>query len=139
MIETQVTQRLVRLLNTVPGCRAKKRHGGRFQSGDPDIAGSYRGLAFFIEVKFPGGQLTLLQGHELARWAASGAVALLGVALPNANMLLVQAITQTNWEQLAASKLPKIVNQAGWHNKARLDNPVELLSLIEKLHRDAAE
>ena len=79
MHENQVTQRLIRALNSLPGCRAKKRHGGKFQSGDPDIAGAYQGHAFFIEVKLPKGKLTPLQEHELKLWDKAGATSLIAV------------------------------------------------------------
>ena len=92
MHENRVTQRLIRALNTLSGCRAKKRHGGRFQSGEPDIAGVYGGHAFFIEVKMPKGKLTPLQGHELRLWAEARATSLVAVWSPKDEYFLMTSI-----------------------------------------------
>lgn len=71
--ENDVTAKLIKVLNSIPLTRAKKRHGGKFQSGEPDIAAVFRGRAVLIEVKLIDGELTRLQAAELDRWAAAGA------------------------------------------------------------------
>lgn len=77
--ENSRTYRLVKVLNSLTGCRAKKRHGGKFQSGDPDVAGVYYGHAFFIEVKVAAGALTPLQAEELNKWKAAGGITAVAV------------------------------------------------------------
>jgi hypothetical protein len=73
MNENAICQKIIKELNAVPLCRARKRHGGKFMSGDPDIAGVYKGRAFFIEVKMENGKLTPLQANQLDAWRATGA------------------------------------------------------------------
>jgi|SRR5262245_64864479 len=47
-------------------------------TGDPDFHGCYKGRAFGIEIKRPGGTVTPLQRQRLREWCAAGA--LVGVA-----------------------------------------------------------
>ena len=79
MNENAKTAKLIKILNQIPQCYAQKRHGGRFQSGDPDVAGTYRGKSFFIECKELGGTLTALQADKLSRHAYAGAAALVAI------------------------------------------------------------
>ena len=69
---TQLEQRLKELGSD---CVFVKVHGSPFQSAALDIIGSYRGQAFTVEVKRPGGRLTPRQSAILVKWARSGAVA----------------------------------------------------------------
>lgn len=80
--ENSYTAKLIKVLNRIPDTRAKKRHGGRFQSGDPDVAGVFRGFSFFIEAKVLSGELTPLQAEELERWRGAGAATALAVYAP---------------------------------------------------------
>ena len=73
MTENSITYKAIQLMNGVPGVFARKRHGGRFGSGDPDIAGVVNGNAFFCEMKVTGGELTKLQATMLDNWRKSGA------------------------------------------------------------------
>lgn len=77
--ENARTYRLIKVLNSVPGCRAKKRHGGQFQQGDPDVAGVFLGRSFFIEVKVTNGELTSLQATELQKWREAGAATFVAI------------------------------------------------------------
>ncbi len=80
MKETQVTAKIVEAINSHPvHAYAKKRHSGKFGSGDPDINGVYLGRAFFIETKVVGGELTQLQAIQLTRWREAGAITALAV------------------------------------------------------------
>ena len=79
MKEPAVTAKLVQEINGVHGCYAKKRHSGKFQSGEPDITGCYCGHAFYIEVKMITGALTLLQAHQLEKWRDARATVLVAV------------------------------------------------------------
>lgn len=66
-------------LNARPRTKAIKIHGNVFtEAGTPDVLGcDERGL-FAIEVKLPGGKVTVIQAKRLEEWAAAGARA--GVA-----------------------------------------------------------
>lgn len=77
--ENSQTYKLIKSLNSISGVRAKKRHGGRFQQGEPDIAGVYVGQSFFIEVKTSTGTLSQLQAEELDRWQKVGAITAVAV------------------------------------------------------------
>lgn len=79
MRETQVTAKLVKALNAIPGCCARKRHGSAYTSGDPDVSVVYRGHAIFIEMKMLDGELSDLQAVMLERWQQAGATCVLGV------------------------------------------------------------
>lgn len=72
--ETTTTRKLIDELKKVPKLWIKKRHGSAYSTGEPDIAGVYKGKAFFIEVKrFEDGELTKLQGITLKDLAQAGA------------------------------------------------------------------
>jgi hypothetical protein len=73
MNENALTQKILKHINSIPRCFARKRHGGAFSQGDPDIAGVIEGLAFFCEVKLETGELTKLQAVMLDKWKFSGA------------------------------------------------------------------
>ena len=71
--ETVITGKILKYLNGLVGCYARKVPGGFFSSGWPDIVGCYAGRAFLIEVKVPGNTTTKLQDQELTRWGAAKA------------------------------------------------------------------
>ena len=74
--EKSSVKAILRALNATPGCFAEKRHGTAFgHAGAPDVAGCYRGRAFYLEVKRPGECATKIQLIQLARRGAAGAVA----------------------------------------------------------------
>lgn len=79
MRETAVTTKLVKHLNKIPGCFARKRHGSAYSAGDPDVHICYRGLTLFIEMKVVGGELSELQAIMLQRWQDAGASCILMV------------------------------------------------------------
>lgn len=109
MNENPITAKLISLLNGVPKCRARKRHGGRFQSGDPDVAGCVQGRAFFIEVKMDTGELTKLQAAELERWRESGAATAVAIWIADKKAFQVMRPDKTKpWMDLAGKvKIPK--------------------------------
>ena len=73
MLEKTVTNKILQWLNQQDGVVAVKHHGGGFsKSGEPDIYGSWRGLAFLLEVKAPGNYPTKLQKHRLRLWREQG-------------------------------------------------------------------
>lgn len=79
MNESGQTQKLLKELNAIPGCYARKRHGGAYCSGEPDAQACYKGQMFQIEVKLLGGELSDLQAVMLQRWQDAGAVCVLAV------------------------------------------------------------
>lgn len=86
MKETEITSRIVRALNQIPVCFARKRHGGAFSSGEPDVGGVIKGRAFYLEVKrYPEGELTPLQAAMLNRIHKAGGISILGLWTPGLN------------------------------------------------------
>jgi len=64
------------ILREHPEAIVIKLHGGPYQqAGLPDLLVVIRGRAVFLEVKRPGGALTPLQEHTIARLRAAGALA----------------------------------------------------------------
>lgn len=73
-LEKSITKSILRALNALPGCKAKKFVSGPM-SQDLDIYGSYQGRAFFLEVKRPRlGVTSGRQAHLIDEWRAVGAV-----------------------------------------------------------------
>ena len=79
--ESTITGKILKYLNGLVGCYARKVPGGFFSSGWPDIVGCYAGRAFLIEVKVPGGKTTRLQDQELGRWGAAKARTLIAYSV----------------------------------------------------------
>jgi hypothetical protein len=70
-----VVKAILSYLNSLPGCRAVKRHGGRTRRGEPDITGCLNGRRIEVEVKAPGAAgPTKLQQHCLDQWHRAGAI-----------------------------------------------------------------
>lgn len=104
MNENARTAQLIKTLNSVIDCRAKKRHGGMYQQGDADIAGCFRGRAFFIEVKLYNGHLTQLQATELGNWRHSFAVTAVAIWRDDVKgFKLVTPSDSESWIELAGS------------------------------------
>jgi hypothetical protein len=79
MNENAVTAKVIKLLNSIDKCYARKRHGGIFSSGDPDIHACYKGRTVLIEMKLDGGTLSKLQAFQMSQWKKAGALVLLAV------------------------------------------------------------
>jgi len=87
--ESSIQANILRYLNGLPGCRARNNHGSAFSgAGTPDITACYHGLHIEIEVKRPGGQLTRLQAHELAKWAEAGAMTIVATSVEDVKLAL---------------------------------------------------
>ena len=82
MTESAVTAKLIRTLNSIPRCYARKQFGGRFSSGEPDVKMVYAGRPIFIEVKLLSGKLSSLQAIMLTRWQNAGAICAIAVFCP---------------------------------------------------------
>jgi Holliday junction resolvase len=71
-LEKTITRNIIRYLNTLPACYARKIHGSRYTAGFPDIICVREGICLWIEVKRPGKKPTALQVMELERWRECG-------------------------------------------------------------------
>jgi len=75
MRESSLTTRILKYLNSLPGCKAEKRHGSQYsEAGAPDINACYQGRSVQIEVKRPGEKPTRIQLKRLREWQEAGAV-----------------------------------------------------------------
>jgi len=71
--EKSIVESILKHLNSLDRCRARKIHGGPYMAGWPDILCVRDGHAYFFEVKRPGGRPTKLQLYELSEWMSAGA------------------------------------------------------------------
>lgn len=76
MKETALQSKVLRYLNSIPGCIAENVSGNARQRGRADINGCYKGRCFKIELKSKdtGYQPTEQQKLYLKRWKAAGAI-----------------------------------------------------------------
>ena len=88
LLESSTEQAIVNAVIERGGYCARFHGNQHTQAGTPDVIGVYRGRAFAIEVKRPGGKATPLQLHELSQWAAAGAVAGVATSVEEAEGLL---------------------------------------------------
>lgn len=72
--EKSIVEAILKYLNSLDRCRARKIHGGPYMAGWPDILCVKDGQAYFFEVKRPGGKPTKLQLYELKEWMKAGAM-----------------------------------------------------------------
>jgi hypothetical protein len=74
-LEKAIVVAVLRFLNRLPGCVARKRWGtGMGIAGDPDISGCIYGRHFEFEVKRPGEIPSPLQCKRMEEWRGAGAV-----------------------------------------------------------------
>jgi hypothetical protein len=74
-LEKTITNRILKFLNALPMCRAKKFWSSQFAQ-EVDIYGCYRGRAFFFEVKRDRSHKpTQTQQIMIDEWLSVGAVA----------------------------------------------------------------
>jgi len=110
--ENSVTAKIIKFMCSEPDCHARKRHGGRFGSGEPDIDGCVFGRAFKCEVKVTGGELTKLQATMLDRWRDAGADTTVAVYDRDAKQLRVVHLHDSErWIDLAG---PVSKIDGGW-------------------------
>lgn len=76
MRESALQSRVLKYLNSVPGCIAENVSGNAMQSGRADINGCYNGRCFKIELKSPdtGYKPSKKQLHYLNKWERAGAI-----------------------------------------------------------------
>lgn len=76
-LEKSIVRDIIKYLNSLPECRARKVPGNERISGEPDIDAVLNGKSLKLEVKRPepyGSPVTALQAATLAKWAAVGAI-----------------------------------------------------------------
>jgi len=76
--ETKLVGKMLKRLNGMDGCEARKVHGSQFSRGEPDIDAVLWGVPLKAEVKVPGkgkaSDPTPLQDARLRAWERAGAV-----------------------------------------------------------------
>lgn len=73
-LESTISNGIIKAINSIPGCRAKKFHGSAFGHMELDIYGCCRGRAIFLETKRTTNKPSERQLVEIKRWAATGAI-----------------------------------------------------------------
>lgn len=72
--ESSIVDGILRYLNGLDGCKARKRHGSPYaQAGEPDIEACLNGQSIQLEVKQPGKHETKIQAKRLREWQDAGA------------------------------------------------------------------
>ena len=76
MKESTLVNKILKYLNSLPNCKAIKRHTGFYgRAGEPDITGCKDGKHFEIEVKVVGKFPTEVQHRRIEEWREAGAMA----------------------------------------------------------------
>jgi hypothetical protein len=76
MLEKTIVTNIIEYINLSDDSFVIKTHGTPLSaSGVPDLIGAWRGVPFAVEVKQPGGRVSLLQRAWLKRFATGGYVA----------------------------------------------------------------
>ena len=133
MKETAITAKLVKKLNAIPRCFARKRHGGAFSSGDPDIQVCYKGLTILIEVKVLVGELSELQAVMMQRWQDAGAVCILAVW--DAEQKAFAMFLDKTWKEYAGKVKPRVLDiHSGKYFNVREGMYEEMLDGIKEHH-----
>ena len=87
--ESSIVKAILRYLNSLPGCLARKRWGGGMGvAGDPDIDACLQGCSLQLEVKRPGEKPTKLQIKRLEQWREAGAIVGVVTSVAEVKMLL---------------------------------------------------
>lgn len=87
MTETEIRAEILAYLNTLPNCevRAQQKHtknrASLTKKGWPDLSGYYKTKGLFIEVKKPGGALSLEQHTFITNAKSNGHIAFFAVSL----------------------------------------------------------
>lgn len=96
--ESTIVQKILKFLNALPGCVARKRWGGGMGvAGDPDISGCICGRHLEFEVKRPGEQPNVLQARRLEEWRRPGAVVAVVTSIEEVrNILASEGLLETD-------------------------------------------
>jgi Holliday junction resolvase len=88
----KVTNRVIRLLRTLPRTKFIKMPGGpMLEAGTPDIFALVQGTLVCIECKVPGNAPTPIQLHRLAEWSTAGAVGIVAYSEDDVRRALLDA------------------------------------------------
>lgn len=76
-LESQITNNIIKYINSLEGGIAEKVMGNAFQFGRPDINACYKGRCIRIEVKTPdhGNKPSKAQELDIKKWKRAGAIA----------------------------------------------------------------
>jgi len=98
-LESGITAGILKYLNSLPECFARKTSGDDKRSGELDIDCCYHGLAVKLEVKRPGrqhgymnkaGNASKLQLATMSKWKAAGAIAAIVYSISDVKLVLPQ-------------------------------------------------
>jgi len=88
MLEKNITNKIIKYLNSLDRVKAWKVHSGSYATpSKADITGSYRGLRFDIEVKRPGNKPTAAQFYFLESMKKTGSIAFWTDSLENVKIV----------------------------------------------------
>ena len=100
-MEKSIVTSILKYLNSLPGCHARKVAGTDNQAGEPDIDACYYGRTLKLEVKRPkpfGNDGTKLQLATLAKWKAAGAVTGIVRSVDDVKAI-IQEVDKERWEE----------------------------------------
>lgn len=82
-LESQITNAIIKWINSLEGGIAEKVMGNAFQSGRPDINACYKGRCVRIEVKTPdhGNKPSKAQELDIKKWKRCGCIAFVAYSL----------------------------------------------------------
>ncbi len=87
--EGAIVKAILRYLNSLPCCLARKRWGGGMGvAGEPDIDACLSGRSVQLEVKRPGEKATPLQLKRLEQWRQAGALTAVVTSVEEVKILL---------------------------------------------------
>lgn len=99
MTETEIRGEIIKYLKTLPDCRVRaqqkhsKNRNNQTEKGWPDLSGYLGSKAFFIEVKKPGGTLTMEQHEFITHAKGQGHIAFFATSVGDVRRELKKTIT----------------------------------------------
>ena len=97
MLESVLTRKVIRLLNSTPGLWYYKC-SDRFSSGIPDIIGCYKGRFFALELKAKDKKARPLQEYIIKKINRAGGSAICTDSLESV-MIFIDAVGKTQTDQ----------------------------------------
>ena len=88
--ESTLNKNVVKWLNSIDGCLAKKRHGGAHNRGQPDVTGCLHGIRIELEGKIGNNKPTATQASWLKKWSAVNAITGVYWSLDEAKQIIAQ-------------------------------------------------
>ncbi|MBI9082713.1 MAG: hypothetical protein JEZ11_03890 [Desulfobacterales bacterium] len=96
-LETGITNKILKYLNSLEGCKARKRFAGPGKKGEPDITGAYRGLRLEIEVKAGDNQPSKIQIARLKAWKDCGCLSMCVWSLEEVQVAMIKLSDEFWW------------------------------------------